>query len=184
MRDLLSRLDTTINEWLLAHPDQVPLRWSKFLAYYYPDARVRRLYLRALKVEMGDGSFANPGFTVVTDPSASEPQVRIGARVSIGPNCVMICDSRPNNSPALSAVPYVADRLIVNAPVTIHDDVWLGAGVIILPGVSIGRGAIIAAGAVVTKDVPPLHIAAGVPARVIRALDAPTFLEHPNHPLR
>jgi len=50
----------------------------------------------------------------------------------------------------------------------IDDDVWLGAGVIVLNGVTIGRGAVIGAGAVVTKDVPPYSVAVGVPAVVVR----------------
>jgi acetyltransferase-like isoleucine patch superfamily enzyme len=54
------------------------------------------------------------------------------------------------------------------APVVIEDDADLGIGAIILPGVTIGRGAQIGAGAVVTRDVPAYHVAAGVPAKPIR----------------
>jgi acetyltransferase-like isoleucine patch superfamily enzyme len=50
----------------------------------------------------------------------------------------------------------------------IEDDVWFGAGAIVLDGVTIGRGAVIGAGAVVTKDIPPYSVAVGVPARVIK----------------
>lgn len=57
-------------------------------------------------------------------------------------------------------------------PVTLEDGVWVGARVIILPGVTIGQGAIIGAGSVVTRDVPARTIAAGNPARIIRTLDA------------
>jgi chloramphenicol O-acetyltransferase type B len=57
---------------------------------------------------------------------------------------------------------------MVGAPVTIGNDVWIGARVIVLPGVQIGDQAIVGAGAVVTKDVEPLAIVAGNPARVIR----------------
>jgi maltose O-acetyltransferase len=53
-------------------------------------------------------------------------------------------------------------------PVTIEDDVWIGARVIVLPGVAIHKGAIIGAGAVVTKDVPPYAICVGNPARVVK----------------
>jgi maltose O-acetyltransferase len=53
-------------------------------------------------------------------------------------------------------------------PVVIEDDVWLGARVIILPGIRVGHGAVIGAGAIVTKDVPPFAICVGNPARVIR----------------
>jgi acetyltransferase-like isoleucine patch superfamily enzyme len=55
-------------------------------------------------------------------------------------------------------------------PVSIHDDAWIGAGAFVLRGVTVGQGAIVAAGAVVTKDVPPFSIAAGNPAVVIREL--------------
>lgn len=54
------------------------------------------------------------------------------------------------------------------APISIEDHVWIATGAIVLPGVTIGRGAVIAAGAVVTSDVPPMSICAGVPAKVIR----------------
>jgi acetyltransferase-like isoleucine patch superfamily enzyme len=55
-------------------------------------------------------------------------------------------------------------------PVTIHDDAWVGAGAFVLRGVTLGQGAIVAAGAVVTKDVPPFSIAAGNPAVIVREL--------------
>jgi acetyltransferase-like isoleucine patch superfamily enzyme len=56
------------------------------------------------------------------------------------------------------------------APVHVQDKVWIGFNAIILKGVTIGEGAIVAAGAIVTKDVPPYTIVAGNPARVIREL--------------
>jgi galactoside O-acetyltransferase len=55
------------------------------------------------------------------------------------------------------------------APVTIEADAWIGAGAIVLPGVTVGRGAVVAAGAVVTGNVPAHAVVGGVPARVIRA---------------
>ena len=55
-----------------------------------------------------------------------------------------------------------------NAKITIGNDVWIGANAIILPGVTIGDGAVIAAGAIVTKDIPPYAIVGGVPAKVIK----------------
>ena len=54
--------------------------------------------------------------------------------------------------------------------VTIGDDIWIGANAVILPGVSIGHHSVIAAGAVVTKDVPPHSLVAGVPAKIIRQI--------------
>lgn len=55
-------------------------------------------------------------------------------------------------------------------PVTIGDDIWIGANAVILPGVSIGNHSVVAAGAVVTKDVPPHSLVAGVPAKIIRQI--------------
>lgn len=55
-------------------------------------------------------------------------------------------------------------------PVTIEDDVWIGANAVILPGVTIGEHCVVAAGAVVTKDVPPHSLVAGVPAKVIKKI--------------
>ena len=56
------------------------------------------------------------------------------------------------------------------AQVTISDDVWIGAGAVILPGVTIGEHVVVAAGSVVTKDVPSHSVAAGVPAKVIKSI--------------
>jgi acetyltransferase-like isoleucine patch superfamily enzyme len=64
------------------------------------------------------------------------------------------------------------DQGITRGSIIIEDDCWLGAGCSVLAGVRIGHGSIIAAGAVVTKDVPPLSIVGGVPARVIRQREA------------
>ncbi|WP_228373281.1 sugar O-acetyltransferase [Demequina silvatica] len=55
-------------------------------------------------------------------------------------------------------------------PITLEADVWLGGSVVICPGVTIGRGSVVAAGSVVTKDVPPMSVVAGNPAKVIRTL--------------
>ncbi len=64
----------------------------------------------------------------------------------------------------------VANRINTSGsikPVIIQDSVWLGVNTIILPGVTIGQGAVIAAGSVVVKDIPPMVLAAGNPAKVI-----------------
>ena len=70
-------------------------------------------------------------------------------------------------------IPYGAEDIV--APVSIGDFVWCGANVTIVPGVTIGEGAILAAGAVITKDVPPLSVVGGNPAKVIKYRDKEHF---------
>jgi acetyltransferase-like isoleucine patch superfamily enzyme len=85
--------------------------------------------------------------------------VTIGNQVLIASHVVVTSRAHPIELPRYG----VAE----DAPVTIEDDVWIGAGAIVLPGVTIGRGAVVAAGAVVTRSVVPGTIVAGVPAVVL-----------------
>lgn len=61
----------------------------------------------------------------------------------------------------------------VSKPISIGNEVWIGAHAVVLPGVTIGDGAVVAAGAVVSRDVPSYAVVAGVPARVIRTIEPP-----------
>jgi maltose O-acetyltransferase len=167
----LATLETWVSAWLTRNPDSVPPRWQRWLAGYYPDAQIRRLFWQKTCVEMGEATYANLGMLVVDDFRSGECLLSFGARVSIAPGVVFVPHSSPNNSPALQAQPYVAQHLVVRRKIVVGDDVWIGANVTVLPGVTIGAGAIVGAGAVVTEDVPPHTIVAGVPARVIRTLD-------------
>ncbi len=169
MASLLEQIDRLLFNWLAAHPDQLPVRIQKLVAWHYPDARLRKLYWSKLNVAMGEGTFPNPGLLVVNtmEPDA---RIKIGNRVSIAPGVILVTDSSPGNSALLMNHPEVAGRLIRRAPITIGDDAWIGAGVVILPGVTIGQGAILGAGAVVTTDVAPFTITAGIPASPIRRL--------------
>ncbi len=90
--------------------------------------------------------------------------ISIGNNVQIAPNVVLAAAGHPVH-PETRATQYEYGR-----PIVIDDDVWLGAGVIVNPGVHIGAGAVIASGSVVTKDIPPLVVAAGVPCRVVRQI--------------
>lgn len=91
-------------------------------------------------------------------------EIFIGNDVMIGPNCNIATSVHPI-SPKLRR-----HKLQYNKPVHIKDNVWFGANVTILPGVTVGENSIVAAGSVVTKDVPPNVIVGGVPARVIREI--------------
>ena len=73
----------------------------------------------------------------------------------------------------LLEIPY--DKRFLSKPITIQENVWIGLRTVILPGVTIGEGAVIGACSVVTKDVPPLAIVGGNPAKVIRYRDADQY---------
>lgn len=92
-------------------------------------------------------------------------EIFIGDDVMIGPNCTFATAQHPI-SPRLRKA-----KLQYNKSIHIGNNVWLGANVTILPGVSIGDNSVIGAGSVVTKDVASNVIAAGVPARVIRPIN-------------
>lgn len=116
--------------------------------------------------------------------SGKDGSLSIGPRVNIGAGCVLYASTRLaiGADTMLAAQCYVGggryvvhgrtDLPIIEQPeprqgVVIEDDCWLGAGVIVIDGVRIGRGSVVAAGAVVTRDVEPYSIMAGVPARRI-----------------
>ena len=170
MNRFLAWLDRAAYSLLTRRPDQVPPRIQKLCAWHYPDARVRKLFWRELNVFMGEGTFANPGLLVVNTMD-EDARITIGDRVSIAPGVILVSDSAPTNSLLLRNHPEVRGRMIKRAPILIGDDVWIGAGAVILPGVSVGNGAVIGAGAVVTADVGSFAVVAGVPARTVRTLD-------------
>jgi len=91
--------------------------------------------------------------------------VVLGSHVMMGPECLIYTRNHKFDKEAKKYIGYTDVR-----PVIIEDFVWLGARVIILPGVTIGKGSTIGAGAVVTKSVPPYSLVAGNPARVIKSL--------------
>lgn len=89
----------------------------------------------------------------------------IGRDVMMGPRVIIYGRDHTFDR---TDIPMMDQGMGEYVPIIIEDDVWIGAGVIILKGVRIGQGAIVASGAVVTKDVPPYAIVGGNPANVIR----------------
>ena len=98
-------------------------------------------------------------------------EIIIGDYVMMGPECVIYTQ---NHEFSRTDIPIMKQGSMPAENVVIGNDVWIGRRVTILPGVHIGDGCIIAAGAVVTKDVPPYTISGGVPAHVIKSRVATT----------
>jgi maltose O-acetyltransferase len=168
---LLARLDQFIYTRLSAWHDIMPIRFAKYLAIYYPDARLRKLYSDYIGVSMGHNTYANLGLKIV--PNGNKISVHIGDNVSIAPNVLFICCSSPNNAKELAKIDYVSNNLIQSSDIYIEDDVWIGANATIFPGVSIGKCSIIGAGSVVMNDVESYSIYTGIPAKKIRNLSPP-----------
>ncbi len=110
-----------------------------------------------LNLSLGDRVYFNAGCTILDTAS-----VQIGSDTMLGPNVHIYCAEHAKD-PTLRA-----EGLEIAHPVTIGENVWIGGGAIILPGVSIGDRAIIGAGSVVTKPVAPGETVIGNPARPIK----------------
>lgn len=93
------------------------------------------------------------------------PRVQLGRYVMFGPYVAIVGNDHVTSVPG---VPIIFSGRPAPLPTVIEDDAWVGFGAIIMAGVRIGRGAIVGAGSVVTKDVPPYEVHAGVPAKKIR----------------
>lgn len=90
--------------------------------------------------------------------------IDIGNHVMIGPSVNLIAENHNHDRVAAS----MKEQGVIRKGIVIEDDCWIGTQSTILDGVRIGRGSIVAAGAVVTKDVPPYSVVGGVPAKVIK----------------
>lgn len=110
-------------------------------------------------ITVGARTFINYNFAAL-----DVAPITIGDDVQIGPNVQLLTPTHP-----LAAGPR-RDKLEAAKPISIGNNVWLGGGVIVLPGVSIGENTVVGAGAVVTRDLPANVVAVGNPARVVRDL--------------
>ncbi len=134
------------------------------------------------RLDLGEMNTIYPGATIRIDQGWMET----GREVSFGSGChiyepragltigdhsmigggVLICGV--NHGYAIRGVP-MRDQPVEAAPILIGQDVWIGMGAIILPGVTLGDGSIVGAGAVVTSDVPSGTVVSGVPARLVKS---------------
>lgn len=167
------------------------LEWcKKYNALDYSAKDERRRMVRELFGSVGENVSVGDNFTC-----GFGVNIHVGSNVSINMNCTFIDCNRITIGSDVLIAPCVhlttashpvklSERLTPNwkpgsseyrwrtyaKPITICDGCWIGANVVVLPGVTIGEGAVVGAGAVVTKDVPPNTLVAGVPARVVKQI--------------
>jgi acetyltransferase-like isoleucine patch superfamily enzyme len=110
-----------------------------------------------LNLELGERVFINQNCTFLDYAG-----IRIGNRTMIGPKVTFITNGHPVD-------PEERSLYLTGAPITVEENVWIGAGATILPGVTIGRDAVIAAGAIVADDVPAASLVTGAKATVRRS---------------
>lgn len=140
---------------------------------HIPIWAIRKFWLKAIRTNVGNNSYIDPQcyiidanrLTIGSDTHINRQctldargGLTIGSSVSISHGVIIMSGSHDVNSKHFNG------KFL---PINISDYVWIGCGAIILQNVNIGKGAVIAAGAVVTKDIPPYSIAAGVPAKII-----------------
>ena len=168
-RELYGRIQRAIglterlNRIPLAEADAIRAAWSELtgVAVDPTFSLIPPVYSElGLNIRVGRNVFVNQGCTL-NDIGGIE----IGDDVLIGPGVRLISSGHPLD-------PARRRRRIVGAPIVVGRNVWLAAGATVLQGVTVGEDSVVAAGAVVTRDVPPATLVAGVPARVVRPIGA------------
>ncbi len=149
--------------------------------------RSSKRWYRKLGVKLAENSRIYRGLTVL----GSYSNIELGKNAEITTGCFLLAKDKiiigENSTLAYktivltSANPNGPYNKLINvypkykAPVIIGHDSWVGAGAILLPGITIGNFCVVAAGAVVTKDVPDYTVVAGVPAKPVKKLDQNLF---------
>ncbi len=128
----------------------------------YQDVRYK-IWIR-LGNKIGEDSYINNGLTLIDSPDL-KPNIILGDRVALAPNVTFITSSAPNNSVLKDK--KCTKRYIKSASISIGDDSWIGASVIIQPGITIGKECIIGSCTNVTHDIPDGCIAYGNPVKII-----------------
>jgi maltose O-acetyltransferase len=142
--------------------DAARLILEDLLGSIAPDAHIRApLFVDyGTYITVGAGSFINYGLTAL-----DVAPITIGRDVQMGPNVQLLTPTHPLDPQQRR------DKVESAKPIVIADNVWIGGGAIVLPGVTVGENSVVGGGAVVTRDVPPNTVVVGNPARVIRHLD-------------
>ena len=147
---------------------------QKIIRYFWyraaksaPTTRTRTHALgKSNHIRIGEGCYIGPDITITPFGRDNIPDdiLILKDRVAVSPNVQFICSMHPENSKLCKIYGGIET-------ITVENDVWIGAGATVLPGVTIGECSIVGAGAVVTKDVPPYTVVGGVPAEKIKNIE-------------
>jgi acetyltransferase-like isoleucine patch superfamily enzyme len=138
-----------------------PLEFFKFRAcgkriWLGPHGR----FCRPQEISFGSNVFIGEGFHI------SARDLKFGSNIMIGPRLLIECDDHVFDEVGIAMFENRSKREV--GSVTVEDDVWMGANVTLLKGVTVGEGSVIGANSVATKAIPPYAIAVGAPCRAIR----------------
>lgn len=155
------RLSAAFNASLTDAPEERQRILSELLGAIGNDTEIRPPFQcdYGYQIHIGTRTFANFGLLAL-----DVAKITIGDDVQIGPGVQLLTPTHPVEAEQRR------NKLEAGLPVTIRDNVWLGGGVVVCPGVTIGENTVVGAGAVVTQDLPANVVAVGNPARVIRSL--------------
>ncbi len=176
-------------DWLVMHPTETRPRWYiRMLSPLYQHRGRGSVIHRSVRMDtppyrrfsLGDHSVVESyacinnavGDVIIGDHTRIGLHntiigpVTIGSHVNLAQGITVTALNHNFDNPQLR----IDEQGVSTHPVTIGDDVWIGANAVVLPGVTIGSHSVIAAGAVVTKDIPPHSLAAGVPATIKKKL--------------
>jgi acetyltransferase-like isoleucine patch superfamily enzyme len=150
------------------------LKISEFKRYFWyrlsrwaPTNQIRKSTFKKLDyVKLGSNCYIGPNITVTPfgGYTKNKKLLIMKDRVVISPNVTFLCSMHPEES-------KISKVYGETSPIIIEEDVWIGAGAIILGGIRIGKCSVVGAGAVVTKDVPHYNVVGGVPAKTLKVLN-------------
>jgi len=141
---------------------KLKFKLGKLMAQHFPNNRTRVLGLKLCEFSVGKKVYIGQDLIIASPISEKSCHLIIGDRVAIGPRVTLVLSSDANWSKLMDTHPFIKSTVVLD------DDCWIGAGAILLPGITVGKMAIVGAGSVVTKDVTDNSVVAGVPARIIK----------------
>ena len=123
------------------------------------------------KIDIGKRVVIRPFSILAADPDNGGGDIVIEDDVMLGPGVNIYVNNHRFDD---TSKPIIDQGYSISKQVHIKKGCWIGANVIILPGVTIGENSVVGAGSIVTKDIPPMCVAVGVPAKIIRELKKPS----------